>query len=1021
MFRKICYALFLISLIAGLSGAPYSSALADDSPALVAVSVQSRQDLRLFHETGLPAYALLEGYILAGADAVGQQDLRQAGLPFRLLETRLGSGYYLATRMPSVPHLDWKQYGRLLLDLGDQALLKTNRVQAARLSKAGTEQDYINLTPVVLPIDLPAESVFPEAVSVDPLVQYIIDQVDEGTVLQYDRQLAGELPVWVDGEDYEIDTRYTYSGTPIQKATSYVGQFMASKGLAVEYHNWEDETYPNVIGEITGETNPDDIFIIGAHLDDVQNTPGADDNASGSVATLLAAELLSEYDFNCTVRFAFWTGEEQGLLGSDAYAQRSFDEEENILGYLNLDMIAYNTTDTAPDIDLIYNSSIRPTRELAQLMSDVIEAYSLDLIPEMINSKSGDSDHASFWDRGYTSILTIEDQDDFSPFYHTEYDTPTNTNLAYFTEAVKASLATFLHMSGCIVPSGMGTLQGTVTDADNGTPIPNASIEMQDADGTAFYTQTDDFGEYSQRLMADTYTVTASANGYLPAGVSGVPILTNQVTMQNFSLEPGRTYLLSGTVTEAGSGWPLYAHITFDEAVLNTWTDPDTGYYEILLPAGEYTMYVTADLHAGATRDIILSANQTQDFELELIRCVLLVDDDQNDPDTRSYYTSTLEILGVDYDIWDVASAGSPGFNDVASYVRVLWYLGGPYGDTFTSYNESVIASYLDTGGSFFLSGQDYLYDMGLTSFGTDYLHIGGYTEDEILNAVTGVNVYSGLGPYPLDYTPFENYSDVVHPDGQSLVAFTDPIGDAAISYDGPDFNTVFLGFSLEAIETPEYRSSILAHTLDFMGPCSSPQILSDPQFVDVQVETGQTTSSSFTLRNVTSTALNYLITEQPAVSWLSYSPPAGNLMGYASQTVTLNFDASLLTPGVYTTSLDIAINDQPQVEIALPVTLSVLPPCEAVSSISFFWSPSRPSDTDMITFYALSDGTEPLLYLWDFGDGHTSQGTPVTHTYATGGVYDVALSVSNTCSVAQVRHFVVVTPVLIKLPLLFK
>jgi Zn-dependent M28 family amino/carboxypeptidase len=110
---------------------------------------------------------------------------------------------------------------------------------------------------------------------------------------------------------------------------------MTAEGL-MEHHIWDDATNPNVIGEIAGLTNPDDIYIIGGHLDDVSGTPGADDNASGSVATMIAAELLSQYQWSCTVRFAFWTGEEYGLLGSAAYAQRSYNLGENILGYLNL-------------------------------------------------------------------------------------------------------------------------------------------------------------------------------------------------------------------------------------------------------------------------------------------------------------------------------------------------------------------------------------------------------------------------------------------------------------------------------------------------------------------------------------------------------------------------------------------------------------------------------------------------------------------------------------------------------------
>ena len=83
-----------------------------------------------------------------------------------------------------------------------------------------------------------------------------------------------------------------------------------------------------MIGQITGETPLSPIFLIGAHLDDMPvgpTAPGADDNASGSAAVLVAADILSQYQWGCTLRFAFWTGEEQGLLGSAAYAQRSHD------------------------------------------------------------------------------------------------------------------------------------------------------------------------------------------------------------------------------------------------------------------------------------------------------------------------------------------------------------------------------------------------------------------------------------------------------------------------------------------------------------------------------------------------------------------------------------------------------------------------------------------------------------------------------------------------------------------------
>jgi hypothetical protein len=398
--------------------------------------------------------------------------------------------------MPSSPELTGPQYGRLLLDLGEQALLQTSSCRL-NVCPVGAELRYINLSPIVLPVDQRVEQVLTEVVQPDSFVQRIIDQVSQDRVKLYDRQLAGKEPVWVSDDWYTITTRHTYSGTPLRKAAHYIGQRMAAEGLDVEYHIWYDDTNPNVIGEIAGLTNPDDIYIIGAHLDDVSGTPGADDNASGSVATMLAAELLSQYQWNCTLRFAFWTGEEQGYFGSADYARRSHNRGENIIGYLNLDMIAYNTAGTSPGIDLVYHPYMPLTQQLAGLMSDVIDVYNLDLVPQLVTSYGGFSDHSSFWDYGYTSIHAIEDENDFNPYYHSSGDTPNHTDPAYFTEFTKASIATFLHMSSCL---STGSLDGRVTAAKNGMVIPNANIQIEDEAGDVFTLQTAEMATIPRRL-----------------------------------------------------------------------------------------------------------------------------------------------------------------------------------------------------------------------------------------------------------------------------------------------------------------------------------------------------------------------------------------------------------------------------------------------------------------------------------------------------------------------------------------
>ena len=64
-------------------------------------------------------------------------------------------------------------------------------------------------------------------------------------------------------------------------------------------------------------------------------------------------------------------------------------------------------------------------------------------------------------------------------------------------------------------------------------------------------------------------------------------------------------------------------------------------------------------------------------------------------PDVRPYYTSTLNELGVSYDVWDVATQNDPSANDLIGYRMVIWFTGYPRSDTFTSANEAAVSTYL--------------------------------------------------------------------------------------------------------------------------------------------------------------------------------------------------------------------------------------------------------------------------------------------------------------------------------------
>lgn len=102
------------------------------------------------------------------------------------------------------------------------------------------------------------------------------------------------------------------------------------RGIATTY---------NVLAESkTG--NPDNVVVVGAHLDSVNAGPGINDNGSGSAAILEVAQQMALVEPRNKVRFALWGAEESGLVGSTYYVNNLSDEERTKIAlYLNFDMI----------------------------------------------------------------------------------------------------------------------------------------------------------------------------------------------------------------------------------------------------------------------------------------------------------------------------------------------------------------------------------------------------------------------------------------------------------------------------------------------------------------------------------------------------------------------------------------------------------------------------------------------------------------------------------------------------------
>ena len=120
-----------------------------------------------------------------------------------------------------------------------------------------------------------------------------------------------------------------------------------SYGLNVErdFFSCLDERFHNIIACLPG-SGSDRRIIVGAHLDSVVNTPGADDNASGIAVLLETARLLSQANLNSQVFLCAFNLEELNMIGSAAFAKKLTAAGARVEAMISLEMVGY--TDPRP-------------------------------------------------------------------------------------------------------------------------------------------------------------------------------------------------------------------------------------------------------------------------------------------------------------------------------------------------------------------------------------------------------------------------------------------------------------------------------------------------------------------------------------------------------------------------------------------------------------------------------------------------------------------------------------------------
>jgi PKD repeat protein len=671
-------ALLLVLMILTLVSRGQDKPLAAHSgpSSLVRLDFSSSKELQSIAFTAVHPLALLvdssgQPYLLALATADQQAALMSQGYSLALLDADAGdAAYYLVRAMAGRSLEAARSRTAILWEDGPEAIVRAVPEQAEQLPEFGIKIARLGPEAIVLPLD-PQPALFPPIITPHPAIAAMIDQVQSDDLVWLMERLTGETPAMIGGSPYTIVSRNTYSGTPIQKATQYVAEYFQALGLDVEMHAWSNPAYPNVIATIPGAAQPDQIVLITAHMDDMPSgplAPGADDNASGTTAVMVAADLFRQFEWDCTLRFVAFTGEEQGLLGSKAYALRSYNLGENITGVINLDMIAYNS-DTYPIVDLHARSWLPGSVAIAGLFNQVVTTYDIALTPDILidNSLGNYSDNKAFWDYGYNAILGIEDYHDFTPYYHTVNDRLSTLDIVYFTNFVKASIGTLAHM-GCLAPPP-GWLSGTIGDAQSGLPIEGATIEAT-AGGEGVLAYSDENGTYLLVLEEGDYQVNVEAAGYAGWSSPSLPISSYLTTTLNLMLDP-LLYAVTGTLRDAFTGQPLNGQVTLsDPAVRPVYSDPVDGSYTLMATAGSYSLTATATGYQAEERPIDLDGDHQQDFDLEPV-CLLVVDTG-GELSYLDCYIAAPDRLALSY----VAANQLPDLESLAAYSGVTFAFG---------------------------------------------------------------------------------------------------------------------------------------------------------------------------------------------------------------------------------------------------------------------------------------------------------------------------------------------------------
>jgi hypothetical protein len=835
--------LALVLLIAGsmYAASKYIIALPSSSLALGRDSGSLRNQVAKLAASGLEVYFYNENYIVAGTDLAAYPRVQILG--------RTSDGhYYLVTKLQDGLGNDPSTAGEVLLDLGSQILLRSSLDEIQLREKISNPFNPLNFTPLNLSS---TDNISSEIAATRTDIQALISQVSADSVLYFIQSMQN------------LQTRYALANNHLQVANWIKSQFQRFGITSSELHSfqWQGTTQYNVVATIPGTVYPNTYIVVGGHHDSITYdnpsvfAPGADDNASGTVAAIEMARVMMAAGFQpkCSIRFVTFAAEEFGLWGSKAYAQMAQNTSMDIRLMINHDMIA--NTNPYPDDPRVllmpYDGYLEHTDHAALITSQYTP-----LVPVYGSLNLSASDSYSFWERGFPVIYYFEYN--FSQVYHSNNDVVANLNPDYCAKVIRASTAvaaSYANMPSApqnfvALDSGTGTGISLSWNAVNDPAMDHYIVYWGSEDGTYPNSQSltgTSFNisglQENQTCYVALSTVDTSGNESYRVFASATPRLIPLTPISFCDLPEPQAIQLNWTGNSEVdlAGYKLYRSMDPAEPgeLLATLSSQENGYLD---------QNVNGSLNFYCYRLCAFDTANNQSAFTEVIKSrpvsldqgVLIIDETMNfnggspfqptDAMVDDFYSSVTDNLNVSYVLDLDANPNLLRLADLGVFSAVLWH-GNDYTDMIYPYSvQDVLRQYISYGGKVLFS----LYHPS-QAFELNAGYPATFGEGTFLNNVLGINY--------VDYKPAARFKYAISQLSAAPPLEVDPLKTPS-AFNGHIFH-------VEALTPNNTNNTIYTYGSDYAGSSGQGSMNGEKIAVFNQYGSGKVITLSFPLYNM--------------------------------------------------------------------------------------------------------------------------------------------------------------------------